>query len=212
MTSNFYVYLHKDKDGNIFYVGKGIEKRAWSKDRHPIWIKYVEEKLNGQYFVEIYQSNLTEEKALSLEADLINEHGKKLVNWMNPGRDFDIAAIAEYHKQRDANRSFVNETKSFEQTDPQMAIERYKKALKIMKSYESITLERGLVAELNTPSWGDYHILNRLISCLVKEKRYAEAIHEAETYFKEFPTVLELAAGQKILGRISKLKQKHPQH
>lgn len=31
----FYVYAHEDKSGNIFYVGKGTGRRAWSPDRHP---------------------------------------------------------------------------------------------------------------------------------------------------------------------------------
>ena len=42
----FYVYAHRDNKGAIFYIGKGTGKRAWSQDRHPVWHRYVKERLN----------------------------------------------------------------------------------------------------------------------------------------------------------------------
>ena len=32
-----YVYAHRDAKGVPFYIGKGIGRRAWSQDRHPLW-------------------------------------------------------------------------------------------------------------------------------------------------------------------------------
>ena len=31
MKNDYYVYLHKTLNGEVFYVGKGRLKRAWSK-------------------------------------------------------------------------------------------------------------------------------------------------------------------------------------
>jgi len=49
---NYYVYFHKDKDDNIFYIGKGKNRRAWKKTgRHTIWKYYVDKYLEGEYAV-----------------------------------------------------------------------------------------------------------------------------------------------------------------
>src|SRR5208337_1001389 len=93
---DFYVYLHKDDSGRIFYVGKGTGKRAWSEDRHEAWKRYVRDRLEGRYTVEIVKEGLTEDGALELEEELIGEHGPHLVNWFNPGRDFDLEAIDQF--------------------------------------------------------------------------------------------------------------------
>src|SRR4051794_18755655 len=104
---DFYVYVHRDKDGGIFYVGQGAGRRAWSKDRHAVWQKYVTERLAGIYSVEIIRDRLTEDESLDLERELISKYGAKLVNWINDRRQFDYSALAEYHRKRDTNRAFV---------------------------------------------------------------------------------------------------------
>lgn len=65
---DFYVYVHRDQRGSIFYVGKGKGDRAWSTDRHPIWHRYVETRLGGHYSVEIIEKNLTEPRRRSARA------------------------------------------------------------------------------------------------------------------------------------------------
>lgn len=60
----FYVYVHKDPVGNVFYVGKGRDKRAWETTRrHILWERYIE-RFNGKYHVEIIKEGLIEDKAL----------------------------------------------------------------------------------------------------------------------------------------------------
>jgi hypothetical protein len=209
MRQNYYVYLHLDKVGKIFYVGKGTAKRAWSKDRHPVWLKYVNERLNGDYIVEIFKDRLTEEDALEVEDQLIAEYGKQLVNWTNPGRNFDYQALEEFHRKRDANRAFVEETKKIEATDPTSAIERYLTALDRMREYESLTLETGHVAELRVRAdRGDPNILNRLTICLQKLNRYSEMFEQAEKYFEDFPSSKEISIGKQIVKRIKKSRDK----
>lgn len=76
MRQDFYVYVHRDTAGNLFYVGKGTGQRAWSKSRHKIWHKYVDDRLGGRYEVEIYRDNLSEIEAERIEEDLIERYGK----------------------------------------------------------------------------------------------------------------------------------------
>lgn len=211
VRSDYYVYFHRDKAGNIFYVGKGTKRRADSLDRHAAWKKYVAERLLGEYTVEIHADGLTEEQAEDLEWSLICEYGEQLINWFNPGRALDYQALERFHALRDKNRAFVASTKQYEATDPELAVARYAQALKAMRECEAITLERGMVAEMNVgPNWGDPNILDRLTLCLAKLGRYSEAIAVAEDYFKDFPTVLNLTAGKRILARVVKFKSKGP--
>jgi hypothetical protein len=202
------VYFHRDSDGNIFYVGKGTERRAWSLDRHAAWKKYVSERLSGKYTVEIHKDGLTEAQAETLEDALISQYGKQLINWINYGRDFDYEALRRYHELRDANRRFIADTRPIELSNPPLAVERYRQAIATLREYESLTLERGIVAEMGIgPNWGDPSILDRLTLCLVKLGRFGEAITEAENYFSEFPSALQLALGKRINARIDKLRR-----
>lgn len=70
----YYVYLHKKPSGEVFYVGKGKDNRAWSiSKRNPIWHSVVKKYPN--YAVEIFQKDLQEWYAFELELDLINYYG-----------------------------------------------------------------------------------------------------------------------------------------
>lgn len=206
---DYYVYVHRDSLGNIFYVGKGTGRRAWSKDRDIVWKRYVDERLGGQYEVEIIRSNLSEPEAEGLEWNLITEHGKSLVNWVNPGRQFDYADIERYHALRDANRLFIAKIRRLDKKDPAQAVTQYREALDRLREYENIVLERGLVAELAAgPKHGEPTIIDRLTLCLTKLDRADEAITEGERYFEEFPFDRNLSAGQRALERIEGLKSK----
>ncbi len=205
MRKDYYVYFHLDSAGNIFYVGKGTGRRAWSKSRHSVWKKYVNENLEGLYNIEIYKDGLTEDQAEDLESDLILEYGDKLVNWINPGREFDYNAIVQYHKLRDKNRLFVAETRPLEKKDPEQAVVCYREALIAMYEYENITREKSLVIDLGGgPDWGDPNILDRLTLCLIKLGRPYEAIEEADKYFADFPSVLGMTIGKRIKTRVDK--------
>jgi hypothetical protein len=209
MRKDFYVYFHRDGCGRVFYVGKGTGQRAWSMDRHPAWTKYVTERLNGVYQVEIYRGGLTESEAEDLESSLIARHGKQLINWINPGREFDYQGLERYHKLRNENRQFVVETHALERVDPATAVSRYRQALSAMREYEAITLERGLVAEMGVgPNWGDPNILDRLTLCLIGLGQIEAAIEEAGKYFADFPTAANLAVGKRIRARVEKLRRK----
>ena len=69
--SSYYVYTHSDKDGNVFYVGKGTKRRAWAKNRSNQWLK----KIKGGYTIHVPYTELTNNEALDLEALLIETYG-----------------------------------------------------------------------------------------------------------------------------------------
>jgi len=187
----YYVYAHKGRDGSIFYIGKGTGNRAWSTQRDDIWLHYIKTRLGGQYTVEIVQDGLNEDQALDLEDELIAEHGERLVNWINSGRQFDYEAIGRFHALRDDAKSFVSATRALETTNPDEAIARYREALGRVAEYASIKTESGLLADIQTeigrPDFGDVTPLDRLTFVLSREGRYQEVIDEVDAYFRRFP-------------------------
>ena len=205
MRNDYYVYFHRDGAGNIFYVGKGTGRRAWSANRHSVWQKYVAEHLGGKYSVEIFRDGLIESDADALEGQLIAQFGDQLVNWINPSRKFDYEVLETYHRLRDANKRWVEDTKQIESSDPAGAVERYRTALTRMREYEAMSLEHGLISEIGGgPDWGDPNILNRLTRCLQKLKRYSEVMAETELYFADFPSARNMAIGKQIMARAEK--------
>lgn len=70
IPQDFYVYLHRRAtDNTVFYVGKGVRKRAWShKNRNPHWHRSV--KKYGMR-VEVVASGLQAWYALELERDFV---------------------------------------------------------------------------------------------------------------------------------------------
>lgn len=74
--NNFYVYQHRRLDtGEVFYVGKGYNKRAFSKhSRSSHWYNIVNK---SDYKVEFVDINLDEETAFELEIFTIEFYGRK---------------------------------------------------------------------------------------------------------------------------------------
>ena len=71
----YYVYLHRKKTtGEVFYVGKGKNKRAWDRHgRSDLWKKTA---TKCEWDVEILQDNLQEWYAFELETGLIALYGR----------------------------------------------------------------------------------------------------------------------------------------
>ena len=204
----FYVYVHRDSLGQIFYVGKGTGNRAWSEERHPLWHKYVEERSDGKFTVQIVSYHEGSDEAEDVEASLISQYGRQIVNWQNDGRQFDYEACERFHSARNTVRLFVRETKPFESSDPLQAVERYKKALLRMYDYKTIVMERGLIAELMDDgthyTCGDPPILDRLTLCLSRLGMWAELQSAVDDFLTRYPMVVDHHWMQPILRRREK--------
>lgn len=67
---DYYVYGHIFKDtGELFYIGKGKNKRAWSKKRSQKWLQITQ---NRDIEVVLILKSLTESEAFSIEKILIS--------------------------------------------------------------------------------------------------------------------------------------------
>lgn len=91
---NYCVYLHKTKEGVVFYVGSGREKRAKMREsstretgcatgRGKDYSKYVSE-INFEYDVEIVRANLNKNDSIAFEAELYDLYKATIVNKRRP--------------------------------------------------------------------------------------------------------------------------------
>jgi len=83
----FYTYAHTKPNGTIFYIGKGIKRRAWKTHNRNLHWKSIVQK-HGSFNVEILANWDTEEEAFSHEVLLIkcfNDLGYSLANKTNGG-------------------------------------------------------------------------------------------------------------------------------
>lgn len=77
MINTYYIYFHLNPSTKeIFYVGLGLNRRAWdrSRGRSKHWINYV--KKHGNPIVEIIHNNLTLEQAVDKEQYYIGLYGR----------------------------------------------------------------------------------------------------------------------------------------
>lgn len=213
-----YVYAHLDSKGQIFYIGMGRGRRAWSGNRHPVWYRYVEKHLNGKYQVQILHENLSEGEAAELEAAWIAQHSDTLVNWINMGRPVDYEANAKYHKLRDANRSLIQKARAVEKQNLEQAVSMYIQAIESIQEYAFISSEKGLVGQLIDEETaeigvrGEVEAIDRLTICLIKLGRHMEAGQRAASYFALYPGDLVYRTADRVMQRVHKvLVRKHDQ-
>lgn len=203
-----YVYGHLTSDGVLFYVGKGKDRRAWDDSRHPLWHRYVHKHLSGVYQVVILADNLSPEDAETLESEWINQESETLVNWINFRRQTDFKALERFHKSKNENRIFIQQTKVLEKVSPEEAIMRYYKAIDAIADYASIKTETGLVGLLLDEEQsekgrsGEISVLDRLSLLLMRQGRECEAMTLVEKYFKEYRADAQLSIAASIKKRV----------
>ncbi len=209
----FYVYTHCDAKGQVFYVGKGIGRRAWSKERHPLWVRYVETHLGGKYETRILVDNLSEEEAEEMEERFMGEYNN-LINWQNMARTIDYELAWQCHDRQKANQVLIQQAKTMEKDNVESAVELYLKAIENIKGYderqsdtktllgrlqEEEEMELGHCGKPEGPK-----ALDRLTLCLIKLRRTSEASQRVEEYFKLYPRDRNLSIAKPIIRRIEK--------
>ena len=216
----YYVYGHYTKGGDIFYVGKGIGRRAWAKDwRHYYWLRYVEKNLGGEYKVKILADGMSSEDARTVEHKFM-EHidPDKLINWVNWERTSDLEDVEGFARKSDLakkNRELIDQSKKLEKTDLELAIQGYRKAITNIAEYRFIRIMRwtGLLGQVMREEReereeighrGKFLAIDRLTLCLVKLGRDAEAAKEAAAYFKKYKGDLQLKASERVTRRAKK--------
>lgn len=99
MPLDFYVYVNKKaSDGEIFYVGKGRGRRAWTKKRNPFWQNVANK--HG-VLTEIVSSGLSEQEAFCHERKLIARFGRsRLCNFTDGGEGASGYVWSEEGRQK----------------------------------------------------------------------------------------------------------------
>jgi hypothetical protein len=208
--SGSYVYAHLDQDGNIFYIGKGVGRRAWSDDRHHLWQRYVERRAGGKYKVKILAEGLSPNQAETLESQWLAQEVATLVNWVNMARRSDYDAIERFHQLRNANRALARLARELEKAAPVQAAEKYAEALGAVAEYAFIKFELGVVGDLIDEQnaelgfSGDMAILERYTRVLVKLGRAQEARAAIDDYIAKYKQDQSRSSFEKICARVEK--------
>ena len=206
----YYVYAHVDKSDNIFYIGRGVGRRAWSKNRHSLWWRYVENDLNGEYSIKIIIDGLSESDSEDIESAWISYYDAELVNWINSARSIDYEALEMFHGRRNANRALMQKARKAEKTNPEKAVEMYIETINAIEDYRTIQCEGGLVGRLikeeteKGARFGEINAIDRLSLCLIRLGRAVEASERVKAYFKMYNGDLNYAPTSRIEKRIAK--------
>ena len=103
--NNYYIYFHINPLKNeVFYVGKGKDKRAWKKISRSTHWKNIVKKYG--YIIDIIEQNLTEEEAFEREIFYIKKIGRKdlgsgsLINMTDGGEGSSGLKHTEEAKKR----------------------------------------------------------------------------------------------------------------
>ena len=105
MDNIYYIYFHINPLKNeIFYVGKGKDKRAWSKSKRSNYWKNIVKKYG--FIVDVVEDNLTEDEAFEREIFYIRKIGRKdlktgpLVNLTDGGEGGINKILSNEHRER----------------------------------------------------------------------------------------------------------------
>jgi len=206
----YYVYAHCDEQYNAFYIGMGSGRRAWSRKRHTLWVRYVEKHLHGKYQVQILADNLTKGEAEEVENAFIVYLGDNLLNCFNLGRSMDFEVCDQYWKLKKANQVQIQTAKAIEKDDLELAAKLYIKAIEDINAYAFMKYEGGLLGKLQEDEatelghHGELKALDRLTMCLIKLNRPREAAERMKAYFASYRKDLCFKGSERITRRVEK--------
>jgi hypothetical protein len=185
--ARYYVYVHQDVGGRIFYVGMGTGDRAWSVDRDVIWNHYVRTRLNGRYEVRVIVDGLSEEEALEREVQLMAELANQVVNRQNMGRPVDIPTLnrmSVISQERDDVYA-----QGISARDPVLKLQLFQRALELHRSVSKLCPETGIFGELlrELPPLGHIELLDSLVRAHIDLGDARGAATALDDYVAFFP-------------------------
>jgi hypothetical protein len=186
----FYVYVHKDAAGKVFYVGKGTGGRAHSRDRPPEWEEYVAKKSGGKFTVEMLREGISEEDALVVEDAAMAQHGATIINRVNMHAPYDSTKMLAYCDAQKRYNSGLNSAEELaEAGNTDKAVVEFEAAYKahfdVAKNSDyDLGARQGL--EAAAFSFHPHALADRYTKTLAKAGRYGDLIAFAERYFREF--------------------------
>lgn len=200
MANKYYVYVHETLSGDVFYVGKGCDDRAWRKGRDLNWGLYVEQYLNNEYNVRILLDQLSETQALDEEEKLFKKYGDRLVNRQNMNRSLNMAAL---NTRNEIETKLKTAELDAELTpDLEEKADLFIEALKYHKLFANTIIENGLLAELLAlRPLGHIQLLEKAVRALIAANRNEQAQVVFDQYFCDFPHEKAL----KKVGLIAKI-------
>lgn len=184
----YYVYVHKGLDGTVFYVGKGTGDRAFSKDRQPEWLYYVEKILNKQYNVEIVEEGISEEDALRIEESLLAEHAATVINRQNMYAPVDSRKLINYS---DTIRTYSDTLRSAQILDKEgnykEAIEKYETAYNHYTKAMSLNdYDQGARRLLPKERIAPTQLADSYSKCLAKQGLHKQVVMFYKRFFSDF--------------------------
>lgn len=187
----FYVYTHKDKDGVVFYVGKGTGKRAHSRDRSPEWIEYLDTKSDSRFTVEIVRDGISEQDAFEIEDAVMKIHGGTIVNRVNPHAPYDPTKLRAYcDAQKGYGESLKRATDFLKDKQFNEAILEFEAAYAHhLEMVNNAVYDLGARSGLKSAAF-NYHPSSALVNgysmALEVKGRNRDLIVFAERYFKDY--------------------------
>jgi hypothetical protein len=121
--------------------------------------------------------------------------------------DIDYEASAEYHRRNQANRQFVKETRSFEKSNPDEAVARYRRAVAVLSECRSFSREKGLEAHGYSLNQTDATPIERLVLCLVKMGKVEDAMKELDHFIESFPHAGDMTLVKASRDRINRARR-----
>lgn len=101
--NKYYVYVHRDLDDNIVYVGKGTGGRAWDVTRcrgqhkeHQEWMqKQMERGFIPSDWTDVLYKGLTEKDAYTKEKEILHRIGGTIFNRQSGERNYQAKLTDE---------------------------------------------------------------------------------------------------------------------
>lgn len=207
-SGRYYVYVHKNLQGTVFYVGKGTGDRAWSKERGSDWKYYVEHILGGKYDVEIIRDQISEEDAIQVEDALLAEYATTVINLQNLHAAVETEELLSYSDaMRASSRAFNDGTRLEKSGTFDEAARKYEEAYAHYRDATRHPYDRSARQLIPLPVLGPNQIVDRCTKLFVKMGQPHRAVDFAEAYFRDFPGTPENTVVLVIRRRIERLRK-----